>query len=263
MNQQFYILMKKERVQIFRDFRIVWMPLIFIFLGATQPIITYFLPSILGSMGGTQGITIDPNMVQQDGGQVLASTIGSQFDQLGIIIIVVSMMGIIQSDKANGMLDFILTRPVTVGTYISGKTLSSFLFVATSITIGYFISYLYVSYLFNSIPFSRMLMALVFYLVWALFMISFTTMISTIFNGQGIIAMLSIVFLLIIRLICGLHSINGLLNPAGMSQHATELLITGSVDSSLYGNIFITLIWILLTLKISHYWISQKKYHTN
>jgi ABC-2 type transport system permease protein len=259
----FYILTRKEYVQMFRDFKLIWLPLVFMFLGATQPVVTYYLPSILGALGGNQGITIDPSMIQQDGAQVIAATLGSQFDQLGIMIIVISMMGIIQSDKANGMLDFILTRPVKVGSYIGGKLFSNFSFVAISVTIGYFVSYLYVNFLFSNVPYLDMILAIIFYLLWVLFMISFTAMISTIFNGQGVIALISIVCLLIFKLFCGLHPILDLLNPAGMSQHAMMVLITGSVDSYLFGNMIITFIWISITIMISHYWITEKKYHRN
>lgn len=94
----------------------------FILLGMTQPIVTHYLPSILGTLGSGKGITIDPIMAAQKGGEVLAGTLGSQFDQLGLIILAVSMMGMIQSEKANGMLAFILTRPVTVRTYLAGKS---------------------------------------------------------------------------------------------------------------------------------------------
>lgn len=62
------------------------------------------------------------------------------------MILVISMMGVIQTDKANGMLAFILTRPVTVTSYIGGKIVSNYLMVAFSVTIGYFTSYLYVNY---------------------------------------------------------------------------------------------------------------------
>lgn len=48
-----------------RDFKIIWLPIVFIFLGATQPIVTHYLPSILGALGGGQGITIDPSMTSQ------------------------------------------------------------------------------------------------------------------------------------------------------------------------------------------------------
>lgn len=258
-----YILYKKEYVQMFRDFKVIWLPLVFMFLGATQPVVTYYLPSILAALGGNQGITIDPSMTQQDGAQVIAATLGSQFDQLGIMIIVISMMGIVQSDKANGMLDFILTRPVKVGAYIGGKLLSNFSFVAISVTLGYFVSYVYVNFLFSNAPFLEMILAIVFYLLWVLFILCFTFMISTIFNGQGVIALISIVCLLIFKIISGLHPTIDLLNPAGMSQHAILLLITGSIDSHLYGNMMITVVWITITVTVSHYWISEKKYHKN
>lgn len=59
------ILIKKECVQMLRDFKIIWLPIVFIFLGATQPIVTHYLPSILGALGGGQGITIDSSMAAQ------------------------------------------------------------------------------------------------------------------------------------------------------------------------------------------------------
>ncbi|MGE6259826.1 ABC transporter permease [Heyndrickxia sporothermodurans] len=258
---QFTILMNKELVQICREFRIIWLPLVFIFLGATQPVMTYYLPSILKALGGGEGITIDSSMMQQGGGQVLATTIGSQFDQLGMMIVVVAMMGIIQSDKANGMLDFILTRPVTVREYLLGKVVSNYVFVSISVLIGYIVSYGYVSYLFTSIPLSRVVLALLIYLVWVLFIVSFTTMISTMFNSQGMIALISIVALLIYRMTSGVLSTIDLFNPAGMSQHAMKMLMIGQVDSDIYISLLVTIVWTIATLIVTYYWISQKKYH--
>lgn len=256
----FFILMNKEYAQMTRDFKVIWLPIVFIFLGMTQPVLTYYLPTILETLGGGQGITIDPTMIQKEGGQVLATTLGSQFDQLGIMIIVISMMGMIQADKASGMLAFILTRPVTTLSYIAGKIVSNYLSVIISVVVGYFVSYLYVNYLFTGVPFTYVMVALLIYSIWVLFMVSFMLMISTIFNGQGVIALIGIVFLLICRVIIGLHPTLDLLNPAGMSQHAMSLLFTGSIDSGLLGNILISSIWILLTLFVAHFWIGQKKF---
>jgi ABC-2 type transport system permease protein len=254
------VLIKKEYVQMLRDFKVIWLPIVFIFLGAAQPVLTHYLPAILKALGGSQGITIDPSMTAQKGGEVLASTLGSQFDQLGLMILAISMMGIIQTDKANGMLAFILTRPVTVPSYIGGKMVSHYLMAAFSVTIGYFTSYLYVNYLFTAVPFSQMITGLIFYLVWILFIVSFTTMTSAIFHSQGIIALISIVFLIGCRIIVGLNPIVDQLNPASMSKHAMETLMTGLVDSNAVGNLLLTFVWILLTLFITNYWISNKKF---
>lgn len=256
----FIVLIKKEFVQMVRDFKVIWLPIVFILLGVTQPIVTYYLPSILEALGGGQGITIDPSMTNQKGGEVLASTLGSQFDQLGTIIIAISIMGIVQTDKANGMLAFILTRPVNVLSYIGGKIVSNYSFIGFSVMIGYFSSYLYVNYLFTAVPFSDMINALLFYLVWILFMVSFTTMISTIFNSQGIIALISIVFLIGCRIFVNLNPIIDFLNPASMSKNAMEVLITGSVKNAI-GNVLAAFVWILLTLFVTNYWIAHKKFN--
>jgi ABC-2 type transport system permease protein len=199
-------------------------------------------------------------MTAQKGGEVLASTLGSQFDQLGLMVIAISMMSIIQTDKANGMLSLILTRPVTVISYIGGKVVSNYLIAAFSVAIGYFASYLYVNYLFTAVPFSYMITGLLFYLVWVLFIVSFTTMISTIFHSQGIIALISIIFLIGCRIIVNLNPIINFFNPASISKHAMEVLITGSVISSVFGNVLVVFVWIFLTLFVTNYWIAHKKF---
>ncbi|MFC9597542.1 ABC transporter permease [Peribacillus butanolivorans] len=257
----FTVLAKKEFVQMVREFKVIWLPLVFIFLGLTQPVVSYYLPSILKALGGGQGITIDPSMAAQKGGEVLASTLGSQFDQLGVMIIIVSMMGVVQSDKANGMLAFILTRPVTVGSYISGKVISNYLFVACSVVLGYLVSYLYVILLFTRVDFVDLLVALLFYLMWILFIVSFTTMISTIFNSQGIIALISIVFLLGCRIVVGLSPVIDNVNPASMSKHAMEVLILGTVNTDVIWSVISTIVLSALTILVTNIWISKKKFN--
>ncbi|MFE4243575.1 ABC transporter permease [Peribacillus butanolivorans] len=257
----FTVLAKKEFVQMVREFKVIWLPLVFIFLGLTQPVVSYYLPSILKALGGGQGITIDPSMAAQKGGEVLASTLGSQFDQLGVMIIIVSMMGVVQSDKANGMLAFILTRPVTVVSYISGKVISNYLFVACSVVLGYLVSYLYVILLFTRVDFVDLLVALLFYLMWILFIVSFTTMISTIFNSQGIIALISIVFLLGCRIVVGLSPVIDNVNPASMSKHAMEVLILGTVNIDVIWSAISTIVLSALTILVTNIWISKKKFN--
>lgn len=55
-------------------------------------------------------------------------------------------------------------------------------------------------------------------------------MISAIFHSQGIIALISIAFLLACRIIVGLIPIVDQVNPASMSKHAMETLVTGGSE---------------------------------
>lgn len=256
----FIVLMNKEFTQMVRDFKIIWLPLVFILLGITQPVMTYYLPTILEALGSGQGIIIDPSIAAQQGGEILAGTLGAQFDQLGIIIIAISLMGIIQTDKANGMLAFILTRPVPVRSYVGGKIASNYIFTAFSVAVGYLASYLYVNFLFTNVAIFDMLTALLFYLVWILFIITFTTMISTLINSPGLIALICIAFLIGCRLIVGLSSMIDIINPASMSKHAMEVLITGSVNSNTMVNLVVSLLCAAIAIFITNYWISNKKF---
>lgn len=256
--------MKKEFAQLVREYTLIWLPLVFIVLGLTQPIVSYYLPSILKAVGGEQGIIIDPNMTVQEGGEVLATTLGSQFDQLGIMIIVISMMGIVQSDKVSGMLSFILSRPVSPLSYLSGKITSNYIVVACSVSLGFVISIIYTNILFTSLPnIVNMVIALSLYLLWVLIMIAITTLISTVFRSIGFIALLSIILLLTLRMIVGMNPILDLMNPANMSKYAMDILINGSsnvgVDTKYVINLASTCGWLVITVAISNYWLRNKK----
>ncbi|MEC0244314.1 ABC transporter permease subunit [Paenibacillus chitinolyticus] len=255
----FCVLVKKEGVQMIRELKVIWLPVVFILLGMTQPIMTHYLPSILGALGSGKGITIDPILAAQKGGEVLAGTLGSQFDQLGLIILAVSMMGIIQTEKANGMLAFILTRPVTVRTYLAGKIITNYLMAAFAVAVGYFVSYLYVNFLFTKVPFSQMVTALLLYLVWICFVTSFIAMLSTLFNSQSMIAVTAIVLLIGSRIMAGISPVIDFINPASMGKLAMELLIAGSIPPRAMEHTLVTLVWIALILFATNHWISGNK----
>lgn len=256
----FYIIGQKEWTQLIREAKMIWMPLAFMFLGAAQPVLIYFLPSILKAAGGGQGITIDSSIADQTGGQVLGAALASQFDQLGVIIIVISTMGIIQADKVSGMLAFILTKPVSIGAYLGGKMIAGYLAAALSVTCGFVVAFLYTNYLFIPVSWGNALQALLIYLVWMLFIVSFTTMISTLFNGQGIIALISIAFLLACRITVGMHPVLDWFNPASLSLQAAEILASGYAGADLLISTATVMVWIFFTVTVSYKWISQKKF---
>ncbi len=256
----FMALSKKEVQQMAREYKILWLPIVFILLGLTQPIMMYYLPVILQSAGGIEGITIDPTMAKPVGQEVLASTLNSQFDQLGIIILVVATMSIIQGEKANGMMAFILTRPVSISSYLNSKIIIHYILAVICIALGYWVSYGYSAYLFTTVPVPQAMWALAFYCVWLLFIITFVTMMSTFFNSPAFIALISIVSLLICRFIAGLHPFIDIINPASNSMYATNMLMSGDVDSWVGINIVVTLLLVVLMMITMQSFIAKKKF---
>jgi len=256
----FMALSKKEVTQMTKEFKIVWLPIVFILLGLTQPIMMYYMPVILQSMGGVEGIMIDPTMAKPNGSEVLASTLNSQFDQLGIIILAVATMGIIQGEKANGMMAFILTRPVSISSYLNSKIIVHYILAVFCIALGYGMSYGYTSYLFTTVPVMQGLLALALYCVWLLFVITFVAMMSTFFNSSAFIALVSIVVLFICRFIAGLHPFLDVVNPASNSLHATIVLMSGDMKAWYGIHIAVTMLLVIWMIATMHHFIAKKKF---
>lgn len=256
----FAVLSKKEFNQMIRELKIIWLPVVFILLGLMQPITMYYLPVILEKLGGVEGIIIDPTMARPEGSEVLASTLSSQFDQLGIIILVVAVMSVIQAEKETGMLAFILTRPVSISSYIGSKIMTHYVLAIFSIALGFTASYGYTAYLFTSVPIAQVMLAFGLYCIWLLFVITLVTMLSTFFNSPAFIALVGIVVLFLCRMIAGLHPLIGALNPACVSLRATSVLATGSMGDKWEINIVATLLITLGMTLLMHYWIAKKKF---
>src|SRR5699024_12574536 len=98
------------------------------------------------------------------------------------------------------------------------------------VTLGYVASYLYVHFLFTTIPFGTLLLAVLLYLSQVLFIVSFTRMISTIVHSQGVIALISIVFLMGLRIIVGLSPVIDHMIPASIRVCTMDVMIRGTMD---------------------------------
>lgn len=81
-----------------------------------------------------------------------------------------------------------------------------------------------------------------------------------IFNSTAFIALISIVSLLICRFIAGLHPLIDIVNPASNSMYATNILISGDVESWYGLNIVGTLLFVLLMIITMQSFIAKKKF---
>jgi ABC-2 type transport system permease protein len=236
------VIVNKEWKQFFVELKVFWLPIVFILLGMTQPVITYYMPVMLKNFSGSKGIIIDPNAVRETSGEVLASTLGGQFDQLGIIILAVSLIGIIQMDRNSGMLGYILSRPISIRKYIFSKYISNLLLVVCTITLGYMVSYFYTTFLFGDINALNVFISLAYYMLWVSFMVAVLLLMSALFESTSVIAMSSIITLIIIRIFAGIDSAIGPLLPSSMAVEATKVLISDDFGTP-YVKIAVTLIW--------------------
>ena len=109
----FVTMFKKEMKEMISSYKILIMPLIFVFFGILQPVTLYFLPEILESTG--QGIEIElPPMTFADSINGYFSTIF----QIGAIVIALSAMGAISKERSSGTAALILSKPISRASFM-------------------------------------------------------------------------------------------------------------------------------------------------
>lgn len=252
------VLLKKEWLEARRSYKLLWFPMVFMFLGMIQPLSTYYLPQILKMAGGLpDGVKI--TMPKLTAEKVLSSTLTDQFDQLGLIFIVIAMMGIIVSDKNNGMLTFILTRNTTLGHYLVSKWMSQAAIIAGSMAAGMIIATLYTNYLYSPIPLARIATGLGVYYVWCLFMLTLTLMMGCFLSKSSAVAAISIFILILMKTLVAFGSGFQVFNPSYLTHHAGHIMVTGYALPQLLTTAVTTIFLIVIFLLFSRYYLSKKE----
>ncbi|WP_245804709.1 hypothetical protein [Halobacillus hunanensis] len=90
---QWMTVFKTESIGAWRNYKWIWVPLVFILLGIMDPLTTYYLPQILESVGGLpEGATI--NIPTPPPADVFMMSI-SQFNMIGVAVLILMSMGTI------------------------------------------------------------------------------------------------------------------------------------------------------------------------
>lgn len=258
---RFLILFKKELLDARRSYKLLWLPIVFIILGLTQPLTTYFLPNILQALGGLPD-GIEFNLPEFTGQEVLASTLSEQFDQLGLLIVIIAMMNSVISDKSSGMLSFILTRQTTLTEYLVSKWLAQSAIIITSVILGFVAAAYYSVFLFNGFSGADALISLVIYLVWCLFIFTVTMTFSAIFNKPAAAAALSFILLIFLKLLTVLKAEVQIFNPASLSNQAAQMLMEGETLPYFFGTLTTTIVLIVALIVMTRQLLTKKELYS-
>ncbi|MEH7383309.1 ABC transporter permease subunit [Bacillus sp. JJ1533] len=255
--RQWVVLFKKEWIEMTRNFKILWIPLVFILLGIMQPITSYYLPEIIKAAGELpEGAVFDiPVPTPQE---VIVQTLG-QFSQIGILVLVLAFMGIVAAEKNSGVSDIILVKPVSFANYITAKWVSIVLMTFGSFLLGILASWYYTGVLIGDIGFEELMKGSLVYGTWLVFLVTVTLLLSSLFKSNLIVATLSLLVAI------GLSAITSLLSkwmtwsPARLSTHASKLLLTGSPDKQFALSLTVSILFIFVLLISSIYLFSKKE----
>lgn len=240
-----------------RNFKILWIPLVFILLGIMQPVTSYYLPEIIKAAGELpEGAVFDIPVPSPQ--EVIVQTFG-QYSQIGILVLVLAFMGIVAAEKNSGVSDIILVKPVSFANYITAKWVSIVLITLGSFLLGILASWYYTGILIGDVGFGELMKGSLLYGTWLVFLVTVTLLLSSLFKSNMLVAFMSILVAI------GLSAITSLLSkwmtwsPARLSTHASSLLLTGSPDKQFALSLTVSILLILILLVSSIYLFAKKE----
>ena len=242
-------LLHREIIEMFREYKILWLPIAFIGICILQPITMKILPTILA---GQEGIIIDPNAPASTGDDIY-SGVYSQFNQLGIMIIAISLMGTVFKEKKEGILSSLFTKPISVHSYLLSKYISSCAIIIISLIVGTLSAIYYTNIYFTDVTWKYYFSSLGFYSIWVLFIISVVITMSTILKSQIQVAIAGIGIPAILLILNGFsNEILELLLPSSLSINVVAVLTDGAMTQNWQVNIVISFI-LIVALYITSY----------
>ena len=246
---QWRTLFHKEIVENWRNKKWIWVPLVMILFSIMDPLSYYFLPEIMESVGEVpEGMVFE--MPSIDPISALMMSIES-LSTYGTIIITLISMGTIAGAKHQGITEMILAKPIKLSNYITAKWVSYALLSLLSLAISLSMSWYYINLLFGSISFSSFMLAISFYSLWFIFIVTLSIFYNTICKNAGLVLACTIGTLFILS---GINTIVGhkfTWFPNQLSVHIETAITNADIATDLIGTASIIIILIVILLVTS------------
>ena len=241
----FGVLLQKEWREQVRNFKILWIALVFIILGVMEPITNHFLPEIMKSVGNMpEGM--DFPWTEFRGEDIFVSLLG-QYQLIGILIIVLAFMGTISGERKNGTATLLYVRPMSFPAYFLSKWLVINALVLGSVWLGFMGAWYYIDILFNAVDVGPIFAFIATYSLWIIFVVTVLLALSA-WLPTGGAAGLAIMITLIYQFIDALIGAYWAVSPWKLATYATYWFQADADMSDLWMSIVVTVIVIILLL---------------
>lgn len=251
--QQFNALLLKEWRESWRSFKLIWIPLVFLLLGVSDPLANYFMDDILQAVGNMpEGFEmIMPELKPAD--LLVAST--GQFQLIGIIVLIAAYIGAFSRERQNGTATLLYVRPISFRALFLSKWIVASIVAVISAVAGYAGSMYYTALLYGTVDGTKFLAMVGTYCVWLIFVMALTIAMSAAFQ-TAVAATITIVLipfgLLIDQIIGGFWTVS----PWKLPNYGLALI----TDSVVIGNYWGTLVLVVvLTVTIIVFGIVMSK----
>ncbi|MCM3610121.1 ABC transporter permease [Planococcus sp. MERTA32b] len=253
---QFGVLLKKEWRENLRNYKIFWIPAVFILLGIMEPVSNYFLPQILDSVGNLpEGTVLEFPVPEPE--QVMAAIMG-QYQLLGLLILVLAYMGTIAGERKSGTATLLYARPLSFSAYFISKWVMAQIIALLSVWLGFLVGYYYTYLLFGSIDIMNLLRFVFTYSLWVLLVISIVLAASAWMPNAGLAAAASLGIIIISQVVDSLLGTYWPISPLKLSVYAASWFENGPDMADFWwsAGLAVVLIAFLLLLGI---FISSRK----
>lgn len=241
----FSILFQKEWRENVRNFKILWIPLVFILFGISEPLTYYYLPQILNAVGNVPSDMVFqlPDYTPE---QIIMSTIG-QYQFIGMLIVAFGFAGIIARERKNGTATMLYVRPISYTSYVLSKLSIMGILIIGSACIGLLANVYYTYILYGTVDTVAFIGFLATYSVWLVFAIGVVICASAAFS-TGIASVVSIFLLVVVQLVDGLLGAYWTVSPWKLPMYAGQILSGNTDTTPFFWSLIVTLVVVVLLL---------------
>ncbi|EHQ59234.1 ABC transporter permease [Paenibacillus dendritiformis C454] len=238
--RRWHVLARKEWLEMVRSYKLLWVPLVFVMLGISQPLVMKFLPDILAWSGSMpQGINMAFPELQP--GEIMAQML-NQFGTVGLLVLVLSQMSSISGEIHSGTAGAVLVRPVAYGAFVASKWLAAATLTLVSFLCGYGAGWYYTVQLFGHVPVAEGMAAGGSYALWMLFASSVTLLMSSWLRSGAASAGLTLALVLLLSLVQSWHVPGARYLPSALPVDAVAQLVPGARAESFDGAIAVAIV---------------------
>ncbi len=247
--KQWLTLLQKELLEMWRNFKWIWVPITFILLGVQRPITTYYLPQIIESFGDLpKGAVI--KLPTPSPPEVLMQGL-AEYTTLGVLIIVLTTMGIIAAERKSGVAAMILVKPVSYASYVTAKWFGSFLLLWVSFFSGTLATWYYTGILFEWVPAKDFLIAFSLYGLWFSVILTITLFSSASLKSPGVAGFISIAAAIVFSVVSSTLSHWLEWSPAQLTAYANDILLGKEMSDFTLPSVLLSILLIAVLLFFS------------
>lgn len=231
---------------MWRNYKWVWVPIVFILLGVMQPITSYYLPQLLDVAGGLpEGAVIDIPLPSPE--MVMVEAINNM-GMMGLLVLVLSSMGVVSGERGSGVAGMVLVKPVKFISYITAKWAGVVTLTLLSLGLGVLAGWYYTELLIGAVDVSSMAASYAITALWFIFVMTLTVFFSSIMRSGGAVAFLALLCAVSLTLITSLIPKWMQWSPGNLLSNAANVLMGQPVMELLWLHIAVSGVMIAVLL---------------